>query len=229
MNVPFTVDQFLDVFRRYNEAVWPSQWLLHALALTVIVLALRGRPHAGRTVSGILAFLWLWAAVIYHLAFFSSIDGAALLFAALFLLEAVLLFAIGVSRGRLAFRVRADGAGLAGAAMVVYALIVYPLLGYGFGHHYPASPTFGVPCPTTIFTLGILLWAAPPVPWSVLVVPIVWAVVATVAALDLGMREDLGLTLAAIVTPGVTWLRGRRERRRANETTNAPLPTGREA
>src|SRR5687767_3999183 len=125
MRLPFTVDQFLDVFRQYNEAIWPAQWLLNVLALTIVVLVLRGRAGDGRSVSGILAFLWLWAGIIYHLSFFSSISRGALLFAAVFTAQAMLLFVIGVCRGHLAFRARADAAGFAGAAIIVYALVAY--------------------------------------------------------------------------------------------------------
>ncbi|WP_414541485.1 DUF6064 family protein [Nostoc sp. CCY0012] len=30
---------------------------------------------------------------------------------------------------------------------------MYPLIGYALGRIFPTSPTFGVPCPTTIFTV----------------------------------------------------------------------------
>jgi hypothetical protein len=44
-------------------------------------------------------------------------------------------------------------------------MVVYPLLGIRFGHSYPRAPLFGVaPCPTTIFTFGLLLWATRSVP-----------------------------------------------------------------
>ena len=33
MNLPFTAEQFFDVFRRYNESVWPAQLALNAIAL----------------------------------------------------------------------------------------------------------------------------------------------------------------------------------------------------
>lgn len=211
MTVPFTIDRFLDVFRRYNEAIWPAQWVLHALALVVIVLSWRGLPRDGRTVSGILAFLWSWSGAIYHLAFYRSLSGSGVLFAALFVAEAALLSVIGVIKGHLAFRARADVAGLVGAAIVIYALVAYPVLGYVLGHRYPAAPTFGVPCPTTIFTLGALLWVRPPLPGAVLVVPLLWTIVATMAALDLGMREDFGLTAAALTTIALAWFRGRRQ------------------
>jgi hypothetical protein len=35
MGIPFTVDQVRRVFRDYNNAVWPAQWLLVAMAFSV--------------------------------------------------------------------------------------------------------------------------------------------------------------------------------------------------
>ena len=32
MDLPFTVEQFVDVFSQYNVAVWPAQTVLTALA-----------------------------------------------------------------------------------------------------------------------------------------------------------------------------------------------------
>ena len=60
-------------------------------------------------------------------------------------------------------------------------------------------PTFGAPCPTTIFTLGLLLWAEPPVPRGAVVVPALWAGIGTVGAVVLGVPEDFGLTIAAVI------------------------------
>jgi hypothetical protein len=66
-----------------------------------------------------------------------------------------------------------------------------------FGHTYPTRPTFGLPCPTTIATLGLLLWATPSAPWWIWVIPLTWSLVGTAAALALDIREDFGLALAA--------------------------------
>ena len=79
-----------------------------------------------------------------------------------------------------------------------FALVVYPAIGYGLGHRYPAMPTFGVPCPTTIFTLGLLLFADRP-PWLVYVVPLLWSAVGSLAALRLGVYEDLALLAGGFV------------------------------
>ena len=65
MQLPFTVDQFLEVFRRYNLAVWPVQWILGMLGLVAVSLALSQRRNASRWVSGILALMWFWMAAAY--------------------------------------------------------------------------------------------------------------------------------------------------------------------
>jgi uncharacterized protein DUF6064 len=202
VKLPFTVDQFFDVFRRYNDAVWPAQWVLVALALAAIACAVRATPRAARIVSAILASLWLWMAVAYHIAFFSKINPMALVFGALFLVQGLLLLPLGAHK-EVAFAPRRDLAGAMGALLVIYALVIYPTLGFVLGRRYPALPTFGLPCPTTIFTLGLLLWARPAATRRIVVIPLLWAAIATAAALRLGVREDLGLTVAALIVVGV--------------------------
>lgn len=215
MQLPFSLEQFLDAFRRYNEAVWPAQWILTALGIAAVVLALGRAPHAGRIVGGVLALLWLWMGAVYHLVFFRPINPAAAAFGALFLVQAALLAWLGAWRGALSFRVRRDAAGLLGALVILYALVLYPAIGYALGHRFPAAPTFGVPCPTTILTFGLLLWTVPPVPRRLLVVPALWALIGTTAAAELGMREDFGLSVAAIVATIAILTRGRPRRRTA--------------
>jgi hypothetical protein len=209
MQLPFTRDEFFDVFRRYNEAVWPAQWLLAALALVAVVFAVRAAPRGRRTAGGILALLWLWAGLVYHAGFFVSVNAAALLFAALFVVEAGLLGAATFGRA-LTFHARADLRGVAGGALVAYALVGYPLVARAAGQHYPDVPTFGLPCPLTIFTFGLLLWSARPVPRPLLVAPALWAAIGTVAAVQLGVREDYGLAAAAVVALPLLLLPGRR-------------------
>ncbi|HEY5550762.1 MAG TPA: DUF6064 family protein, partial [Opitutaceae bacterium] len=55
-----------------------------------------------------------------------------------------------------------------------------------------------VPCPTTLFTAGVLLAVAAPVPRWLFVVPIAWSVVGGSAAVLLGMMPDLMLFVAGV-------------------------------
>lgn len=203
MNLPFTPEQFFPIFARYHEAVWPMPLLLNAAALMCIVLLFRPGAVAGRIIAVVLSALWGWMAVAYHFAFFSNINPAAWLFGAVFLLAAGAFAWWGVLRPRLVFRATTGVRGIAGLTLIVFALVCYPLIGYLLGHRYPAAPTFGLPCPTTIFTLGMLLCVVKPLPGAVLVVPLLWSAVGTLAALQLGVYEDFALLAAGVMAIAV--------------------------
>lgn len=198
MNLPFTTEQFLGVFRDYNLSVWPAQIVALLVAASCIALALRG-PAGSRLAATLLALLWLWMGIVYHGIFFARINPAATIFAALFVLEAVLIVHAGAIRRSLRFQPRRDLAGSAGVVLMAYALLVYPILGAVSSHAYPQAPTFGLPCPTTIFTFGLLLWADEGSPRYLAVIPALWSVLGLSAALSLGIVEDIGLIVSAIV------------------------------
>lgn len=203
LNLPFSQAEFFQVFARYNEAVWPAQVGLRTLALLVIPLLFVNRRAVDRAILGVLAFLWLWMAVAYHFWFFARINPAAWGFGALFLIEAAYLFWLGPVRGRVAFQVPRNWRGLAGACLLAFALLFYPAVSYFRGDHYPAVPSFGLPCPTTIFTLGMLVMIRPPIPWSLFVIPLLWTVVGSSAALHLGVVQDLALAVAGLTALAV--------------------------
>ena len=202
MRLPFTPDQFLDVFRRYNEAVWPTQWLLIVLAVVGVALALRDEPRANRWVSVLLSALWFWMAVAYHLAFFADLSRIGIAFGVAFALQGALFSSLAVRHRRTLYRPHSGAAMTVGALLILYALVVYPAIGYLGGHRYPSNPTFGVPCPTTIFTLGLIAWASESFPWRLAIIPIAWALVGTGAATNLGVTEDYGLIVAALLAAG---------------------------
>jgi hypothetical protein len=224
--MPFTVHQFFDVIVRYNEAVWPAQWLLVALAVGLITVAFTKQPLAGRIVLGGLALLWLWTGAVYHLAFFSSINPAAKVFGAAFIAQAG-LFAWAAARATpLAFQPGWSAAGVTGAVLLAYALVGYPLAGMLGGQSYPAMPTFGLPCPTTIFTLGLLLWARPRASWSLATVPLLWSVLGWTAAFQFGVLEDYGLGIAGLVTFAVLVFRSRPSAVREAARAAQPIGSG---
>jgi hypothetical protein len=202
--IPFSASEFLALFRTYNHAAWPAQALLLALGLGASVVAFRYLPGTPRIVPLCLAVLWAWTGVVYHLVFFRAINPLATLFGILCLIQAGFFLAYAFRPGDLTFRATRTLPGLLGGLLLTYAFVVYPLLSRAFGHPYPASPTFGTPCPTTIATIGLLLWARPRVPKRLIFLPIAWAGVGTLAAFQFGMFEDLGLTIAGLI--GIAWM-----------------------
>lgn len=199
MNPPFTTAQFLDVIYQYNSAVWPAQIIFYGVAVLMIYSAARASRIADRWVSGLLAFLWVWMGAVYHWLFFTSINPAAWLFGVLFLAQALVFLGAGVVGDRLRYRFSPDPFGWMGAAFLGYALLLYPLLGAMAGHPYPGGPTFGLPCPTTIATFGVLLWTSRRVPLWVLAIPLAWSLIGTSAAVQFGIAEDYGLLVAGVL------------------------------
>lgn len=199
MQLPFTREEFFGVFAAYNVAVWPAQALIGALAVAACA-AVHVRARWGSVgISAILAGLWAWLALGYHLAYFSAINPLAYAFAALSIAGSVVFLWLGVVRQRLVFRWSGSARGVAGVLCVGFALVGYPAWALAAGHRYPAFPTFGLPCPTTLFTIGLLCFLVPPYPRSVFVVPILWCLVGGQAAFPLGVPQDLGLFAAAAV------------------------------
>ncbi len=200
MGIPFTAEQFFEVFAAYNAAIWPVQIVAYVLGLISVAMLFSNWSVGKQLVLPILAIMWLWSGITYHLMFFSSINPAAKGFAAIFVVQAALLMASSIFRGGLQLEVRRDLRSLLGLAIIFFALIVYELLGYLSGHGLMKGPLFGVtPCPTTIFTVGVLLLArGKPVIW-LSIIPVIWSMVGLSAAVMLDVREDFALAVTAAI------------------------------
>lgn len=229
MSIPFTTDQFLDIFAKYNVAVWPAQLVIYLLGVSCVVLVLLRCIWSTRIISLTLSLFWLWMGVAYHFLFFSKINRAAWLFGAIFIVQSLIFIYAGVITRKLSFHFPRDVYGIWGAVILAYAFIVYPAIGYLAGQRYPAVPTFGLPCPTTIFTFGILLWARPKVPIYILIIPLAWSLIAFFAALSLTITEDFGLLAAGLVATGLVVLRNNKAARDftsiAIESCSKPEPS----
>jgi hypothetical protein len=207
MGLPFSRDQFLDVFATYNRLLWPAASILWLASLAGVVQLIRGRAH-GVGLSALLAVHWAWSAVAYHAFLFVDINPAAWGFAGLFMAQAAALAWTGVIDRRLRFDWARTPRHVLAGVLLVFAL-AYPAVAIAAGHPWPRTPTFGVPCPTALVTAGLLLAAVRPVPRWLMIVPVLWSVVGGSAALLLGVVPDLmlfaagGALVAFAVAPGL--------------------------
>ncbi len=206
--LPFTPQEFFDVFAVYNRALWPAVIAWWLASIGFVIAAWRNPARHRRPLTYVLAALWAWNALAYHAWLFTNINPAAWLFAALFAAEAGLLARTAARGGVPAFS--AEGrTRWVGALLTVYAF-AYPIVTIASGHQYPATPTFGVPCPTVILTLGLFLTARD-VAMRLEIVPIAWAFIGGSAALLLNVPADYALLGAGVLLTGVVI--GRRARR----------------
>ena len=222
MKIPFTIEQFFDVFGTYNTAIWPAQVLAYLLCIIALAFAFRETKLSARIVSGILAFFWIWTGVFYHIVHFSVINSAAWIFGVFYIVQGLLFLLIGTNHDRLAFRFSLKPLPIIGGCFILYAMVVYPLLGISFGHSYPKAPMFGVaPCPTTIFTFGILLWATKSVPAYLLIIPLLWSIVGMSAAVNLRVPQDYGLVIAGVIGTILILIQNRKAKNMAQQGASA--------
>ena len=195
MQLPFTEQQFLDVFGAYNARVWPVVLGLWVATLWYSVRFVRGQAGSV-ALSALGAIHWAWSGLVYHALFFTRINPAAWLFTALFVLQAVAFVWLGIVRRSLTFHWSRTPRHAAAIALVAYSL-ADPFLVLLSGHEAPRAPLFAVPCPTTLFTAGLVLTGSRP-ELLVLIVPTLWAMVGGTGALTLGVPPDFMLFPAAV-------------------------------
>jgi uncharacterized protein DUF6064 len=227
-NLPFTRDQFMGMFGAYNEAIWPLQVVAYVLGFTAVAVVIWRWRQSDRVVTGVLAAMWLWIGSVFMWTFMRTIDSGPgpLAFTVAFLVEGILFLLLGVLRSDLRFELQINKLsvfGVVGGLLIVYAMLIYPLLGLLNGHVYPRQPVFGVaPCPTVIFTFGLLLLTTVRVPKRLLVVPFLWSVTSGISApLNYGVYEDLGLVVAGLVATTMLMVR---DARRAPRAALQPRP-----
>jgi hypothetical protein len=198
MATPFSLEEFINVFTKYNTDTWPILILVYILALITVYLLFRKTSISNKIISGVISFLWFWTGLVYHILYFTDINNMAYVFGLLFIIASILFLFYGVIKEKLNFGFKSDIYGYTGMFFVFFALLIYPLLGYIFGHSYPDIPILPLPCPLTIFTFGMLLMTKK-ISKFVVIIPLVWSFIGFTAALQFGIYQDFMLLIAGIV------------------------------
>jgi hypothetical protein len=208
MNLPFTLEQLLQVFEEYNLAVWPMQVAALILGLVAVYFAIRPTRHSTGLITAILAVFWLWTGIGFVLLRFGPIYPPAYGFAVLYTFHGI-LFLSAIPKPRLSFRFKLNGYGITGILLIAYAILGYPLFGTFLDHNYPQSMAFGLtPCPVTVFTFGLYLLTDKPIPKLFLLVPLLWGLGGVIPA-SIGILEDIGLVVAGVLGTALILYRDR--------------------
>jgi hypothetical protein len=198
--MPFTSEQFLDVFREYNTSVFPFQLIILILSfISIFVLHLKNK-NIEKITGLFLSLLWIWIGCIYHIRFFSGINKAAFIFGALFILQGILFFVEFFIRNKIELNFESRFKNYSGYILLFFGVILYPVIGIISGKSIDIAITMGLPCPSVIFTFGVLIFAGKSLPKYLLIIPAVWAFIGFLAALKFGVYQDIALPVSAILT-----------------------------
>lgn len=199
MKTPFTTEEFFQVFENYNTSLFPSQIVILLFGLIAMFSLHTQKRRKNKLISAFLGLLWLWTGLVYHMTFFTAINKAAYVFGAVFILQGLFFFVEAFSKRRLEFTFDGSARAYLGYLFALFGLIIYPLISYFLADTTANIISLGLPCPTTIFTFGFLMMTTSRFPKYLLVIPTIWALIGTGAAINFGVYQDYVMLVAAVV------------------------------
>jgi len=204
-----SVEQFFELITTYNDTFWPLMILTYLLGITAIIYAYKKSDLSHKIISGILAFLWIWSGLIFWIGTFGphpfsmfnvSIPGIWIIFGIGFIFQGGLFIFYGIYKSSLSYKTEFDSYFYLGLVFMIYATLVYPVIGFLTGHPYPDYPIFGIaPCPIAIFTFGMFLWTNKKFNVILMIFPLIYTLSGIVPLLLYGVVADLGLIIIGLV------------------------------
>ena len=213
------VDDFFNTLQTYNETFVPMFIITFVLGIIAVFLAFRKNKYSDKFIAAVLSFLWLWSGLVFFILYFGPVDfaifgltlpGIWYVAGILFVAQGVLIVLLGVIKSSLSFRFVRDLRGFVGILLIVYAMVIYPIVGFLTGFIYPRYPVFGIaPCPVTIFTFGLLQWLDKKTSILVAVIPFIWAVLGFMPVLVYNVWADVVLFLSGVIGLPLILMRNR--------------------
>ena len=195
-----SVTEWYHRWTEYNPAVWPMQIITYILAVGVIALLFIKWKHSGRLIAGVIAFLWLWSGLVAIMLFFGTVSSQYYFWGTLWIIQGMVFIYYGLFKPGFQFQFSKKITSYIGFLLILYALIIYPIVGILSGHGFPGGPIFGVaPCPVCIFTFGIFMMTRKRVPAYIFVFPLIWSLLGIYAAVKMNVFADLGMAFAGVI------------------------------
>ena len=102
MSELFPLEQFMEVFEKYNLAIWPMHVVAYTLGIAILFLVVKRTKYSSQISAAILSFLWLWTGIVFFLFYLSPVSTPSYFFGGLFIIQAI-LFLGSVIKPRLSF------------------------------------------------------------------------------------------------------------------------------
>ena len=204
-----SVEQFFELIKSYNNTFWPLIFITYFLGLMIIYLSRNKSENSDKIISGILAFLWIWSGLVFWIGTFGSytftmfdisIPGMWIMLGIGFIVQGCIFIFFGIMKSSLSFKIEKNNYFYLGIILIIYAMVLYPIIGFLTGRPYPVYPTFGIaPCPITIFTFGILFWTNKKVNVIIIIFPLIYSLCGIIPLVMYGVIADLGLIIFGII------------------------------
>jgi hypothetical protein len=204
------IETFLDMLAKYNRDIWPLQIVSYLLAILSLFLALRPSKYSSKMISVVLSFFWLWTGIVFGFFYWGPGYRPAYLFSLLWIVQGVFFLVSGVIKSDISFKFKSGPYSILGSIFILYALAGYQVFGYFIGHRYPAFFAPGlVPCPTNVFTVGVLMLTEKKLPGYLMAIPLLWSI-SGFMPVSKGILEDIGMIVFGVLGVVLILMRNRK-------------------
>ena len=196
----------------HNLAVWPVH--IGAALLGLLLVRSIAKPGRGsdRLVAVSLGAIWVWVAWSFLWHRYAQINWAATYLAPMYALEGLLFIWVGCARCGLSFAPKRSPPSAAGLALLLVALLGYPLIAPALGRRWLAAETFAVvPDPTAATTLAILALSSATYRAVLMVIPCLWCFIAGATLWTMGSSDFVAPPLIGLSAIGVAVSQHRHE------------------
>ena len=197
--MPFTTEQFFKVFENYNFSVFPFQLIFVIFGLGCLLLLHSRNSNKNKLIGSFLGLMWIWIGIVYHIVFFSLINKAAYIFGFFFVTQGILIIIYTFGKNKILYNFKPLTQDYFGYFFILFGLIFYPIIGYISEGSFSRIIALGLPCPTTILTFGFFLMAKETFPKYLMIIPSLWSIIGTSAAINFGVHQDVMLIITAII------------------------------
>ncbi len=187
---------FFNNVSAYNVSIFPMQIITLVVAV-ILTYLLFVRPSTGvsKLIKIYLSFTFVWFALMF------PFEGVLKIIFGLVHIVIAILFFIDIFTAKIEFKFpETSGKRYFMLFLIFSAFALYPLIEYMSGHLYPKILLFGVaPCPTTIFSLALLVGAVPKVGKIIFILLIFPAIFSGLSVpIMLGVWADLLLLFTGV-------------------------------
>ena len=203
------VEEFYDLVVSYNEMYLIVIILTFILAIVALLMVFRKNVYSSRFISLTLTILWFWIGIVFGILVFGpfptvlaglEMTGSWYLFGSIFVIHGIVMLYFGVIKDTVSYSWKSDYRHYIGLLIILFGLVIYPFVGVFSGHVFPEYPIFGImPCPVTLFTIGLLLWSEEKPSVPLFIIPIFWALMGMVPLLFYEVYADIVTILAGII------------------------------
>lgn len=142
--------------------------------------------------------MWIWIGLAYHFAFFTEINKAAYLFGGLFVLQGLFFLFETFSGKKLEFDFIGKSMDYVAYFFLIFGIVIYPILLFFSENSLATTITLGLPCPSTILTFGFLMLTSTKLSKYLLIIPTLWTLAGTSAAINFGVYPDYLMPISAL-------------------------------